>query len=93
MIVKLNLEKATRDGLIVDRSKFFDEFDNNSQTYKMLKGTPLLISVEGSYVNVNNLPNLVVNKHQGFIVNQWVSNITKGTPPDFITFVWRRTKY
>lgn len=90
MIIKLNLEKALKEGLIVNRNKFFDEFDSNRQTYNLLKGAPLLISVEGTYVYVNNLPNLVVNRHQGFIVNQWVSNVTKGLKPSFITFKWRR---
>lgn len=90
MIIKLNLDKALREGFIVDRNKFFDEYDSNRQSYNLLKGAPLLISVEGTYVYVNNLPNLVVNKYQGFIVNQWVSNVTKGITPKFITFVWRR---
>lgn len=74
----------------VDRNAFFNNHDGSDQTYKMLKGAPLLICVEGSYVEVRDLPNLVVNKCQGFIVNQWVANVLKSVEPAFITYKWRR---
>lgn len=74
----------------VDRNQFFNDRDGSDQTYKMLQGTPLLVCVEGSYVDVNDLPNLVINKCQGFIVNQWVSNVKKAVEPAFIEYRWRR---
>lgn len=74
----------------IDRNKFLEEHDASKQTYKTLKETPLLICIEGSYIAVDDLPNLVVNKYYGSIVNQWVSNIKSGNIPAFITYKWRR---
>ena len=75
---------------IVDRNKFLEEHDASKQTYKMLKETPLLICIEGSYIAVDDLPNLVANKCHGFIVSQWVLNVKSGNIPAFITYKWRR---
>ena len=74
----------------VDRNRFFEDHDGSEIAYKMLKGTPLLVCVEGSYIDINDLPNLVVNKCQGFIVNQWVSNVKNGAQPAFVSFQWMR---
>ncbi len=91
MTIRLDLTKALRDNLLVDRNKYLEEHDCPGPALKMLKGTSLLISIEGSYINIDDLPNLVVNKYQGSVVNQWVSNVKRAVEPALLVFKWRRS--
>lgn len=86
MTIYLNYYKATP----VNRKKLLETYDKG-RSYNVLAGMPLIISVEGTYVYVNDLPKLVVNKHQGFIVNQWVAELkhSRGTSGLNLEFKWK----
>lgn len=57
----LNLTKAYREGYVVDRKKYFEEYSIPEATgYKMLKGSPLLRSIEGTLVYDSDIPELLV---------------------------------
>lgn len=90
MVVKLDLAKAISRGLIIDRNKFFVEHDGSDTNYKLLAGTPLIICIEGHYINVDDLPNLVVDKRQGFVVNEWVASLKRTGELIFLNYEWRR---
>ena len=82
----------------VDREDFIKKYTANApgsyfsstQPYAMLKGTPLIISVEGCYIPVDSLPSLVRNKYLRSLVNQYVVSVKHpelGFPPA-IEFKW-----
>ena len=88
MIIYLDYYKAN----IVDLKEYYETYDSNRQTYALLKGAPLLVNVQGSYIKANDLPNLVVNKRFVIVVNQWLlslrSPIEKDGKP--LDFRWRK---
>ena len=67
MTIYLNRSKAKT----VDLKEHNQKYDS-SISYKLIKGAPILVNVEGSYVEANDLPNLVVNRRHIIIVNQWL---------------------
>jgi len=91
---------------IIDRKQFMDKYnlektDVNGvpfrviQPYKMLQGTPLLVSVEGSLIDSSTIMDLVVNRNHRTLsaVNRWLtdlkspSNVCDG---DLLEFLWKR---
>jgi len=90
MTVYLNRYKAKT----VDLKEYYETYESSQRSYKLLVGAPLLVNVEGSYVNANDLPNLVVNKSKLFAVNQWLIELknpqlnTKHSA--VLNFMWRR---
>lgn len=88
MVIYLDYYKAK----IVDLKEYYETYDSNRQTYAMLKGAPLLVNVQGSYVKANDLPNLVVNKRFVIIVNQWLLELRNPIEKDgkALDFRWRR---
>lgn len=88
MTIYLDYYKAN----IVDLGKYYETYDSNRQTYALLKGAPLLVNVQGSYVKADDLPNLVVNKRFVIIVNQWLLEIRNPIEKDgkALNFRWRR---
>jgi len=89
MTIYLNRYKAKT----VDLKEYYGTYDNNRQTYKLLKGAPLLVNVQGSYVEANDLPKLVCNKCNAIIVNQWLLELRNPTDTDHFTvlnFKWRK---
>jgi len=75
MTIYLNRYKAKT----VDLKEYYETYDNNRQTYKLLKGAPLLVNVQGSYVKADDLPKLVVNKRFIIIVNQFLLELINPT--------------
>lgn len=88
---------------IVDRDKFFKKYslektDVNGvpfrviQPYKMLQGTPLLVNVEGSYINANDIPELLVSRKYSKQVNDWLQELRNPTNAggEILDFVWKR---
>lgn len=89
MIIYLDYYKAN----IVNLKEFYETYDSNRQTYALLKGAPLLVNVQGSYVKANDLPNLVCNKRFVIIVNQWLLELRNPIDKDnrkVLNFVWRK---
>ena len=79
---------------IVDRSKFYNTY-STSNGYKMLQGTPLLVSVEGSLIDSSTIMDLVVNRNQRVLsaLNRWLtdlkmpSNVIDG---EILNFKWKK---
>lgn len=90
MTIYLDYYKANK----VDLKEHYENYDNNRQTYNLLKGAPLLVNVQGSYINVNDLPNLIVNKRFVPIVNQWLIELRNPQPQSnhctILNFKWRK---
>lgn len=87
MIIYLDYYKAKK----IDLKDYYRNYDNTNFSYKLLKGAPILVNVQGSYVEANDIPKLVVNKHFRFIVNQWVMELRNPQPnrSSTLTFKWK----
>jgi hypothetical protein len=77
---------------IVDLNEYYNKYDSNRTTYSLLKGAPLLVNVEGSYIDANALPNLVCNKRFVIIVNQYLLELRNpiDKSKSTLNFKWRR---
>ena len=64
--------------------------DKYLQPYKMLKGTRILYNIEGSYIYLDDLPNLCNNRKDGEIANRFVDSIKNMSEADSIMFKWSR---
>lgn len=76
---------------VVDREKYLSTY-SASTGYKMLKGCPLLVNVEGSYVKANDIPSLLVSRKYAKQVMDWLQELKN--PPNvggiIMEFKWRR---
>lgn len=63
--------------------------DNYIQKYEMLKGTPLLVTVEGSHVELDSLLDMASDKDKR-VVNDYISCVRAKAQPPFINFIWKR---
>lgn len=64
--------------------------DKYIQPYKMLNGTRILFNIEGSYIYLDEIPNLCNNRRDGEIANKFVESIKNMLIPDSIMFKWSR---
>lgn len=64
--------------------------DKYLQPYKMLKGTRILYNIEGSYIFLDDLPNLCNNRKDGEIANRFVDSIKNMSEEYSIMFKWSR---
>lgn len=80
-----------RPDKVVDREKYLNTY-SASTGYKMLQGTPLLVSVEGSYVKANDIPELLVSRKYSKQVMDWLQELKNPTNVGrtIIYFRWRR---
>ncbi len=76
---------------VIDRDKFLNEHASNSG-YKMLNGTPILVNVDGSYIKVTDIPDLLVSKKYAKQVNDWLAELKQPlkTSELNLEFRWRR---
>lgn len=76
---------------VIDREKYLNTY-SGSTGYKMLQGTPLLVSVEGTYIKANDIPSLLVSRKYAKQVNDWLLELRN--PPNVgktkMEFKWRR---
>lgn len=91
MVVILNYYKANK----VDLKEYYRKYDNPRAQYKLLQGAPLLVNVQGSYVEAYNIPDLIVNKSQRVFseVNKWLSELRNPSNVDggvILEFRWRK---
>lgn len=88
MTIYLDYYKAK----IVDRFKFYNTYSSNTGGYKLLKGSPLLVNVEGSYIRANDIPELLVSRKYAKQVNDWLAELKEPTNVGgiIIDFRWRR---
>lgn len=77
----------------IDLKEFYAKYDSKIG-YKLLSGAPLVISIEGTYIKVDDLTNLVVNRSKAYIVNQWITEIRnpriQTNNHTELEFKWRR---
>lgn len=87
MEIYLNYHKARP----VDRATFLDTYTAITG-YRMLCGTPLLVSVEGTYINANDIPELLVSRKYAKQLNDWLLELRNPTNvgKTIIDFKWRR---
>lgn len=107
--ILLNLDKARKEGYLIDREKYLESHsvikstvkrngeeistiksDKYIQPYKMLNGTRILYNIEGSYIYLDELPNLCNNRKDGEIANKFVESIKNKSEiePGPILFKW-----
>ena len=64
----------------------------SSATYTMLKGTPILINIEGTLVEAITLPEILKNRRDADEVNKFVSCLKQSKPeinlPSQLHFKW-----
>ena len=90
MVIKLDFHKAKK--YIVDREEFMMINSGSSKTYKMICGTPILVNVEGSYIDMTNLAKCVVRGKDAYTIERYVSLVMATALSHGITFVWKRDK-
>lgn len=90
MTVLLNYWKANK----IDRNEYFRKYDNVKLSYKLLQGAPLLINIEGQYIKVFDIPDLVINRSQRVLsaVNKWLTELRmpSNAGGETIEFQWRK---
>lgn len=84
-IVYLDLRKAQKENLIVNREEFMKKYDSGTYNMTMLKGTPLLQNVEGSYIYTTDILSLASIMDKAKIERLW-AGIDKG----YIEYRWHR---
>lgn len=107
--IYLSLDKARREGYLVDRNSYLESHsvvkstvkrngeeistiksDKYLQPYRMLNGTRILFNIEGSYIYLDELPNLCNSRKDGEIANKFVAAIKNQLEFDPIIFKWKR---
>lgn len=82
-----------KEGVDVDRAKFLAKYESPSKSnhYKMLNGVPVLVNIEGHYVMVKDILDLLVRKEDYSTAHSWVISILGGTelPPE-VKWSWAR---
>ena len=91
MIAYLNYIKARNISAIVDREYMLERYTNPLNPAKIINGMPLTVNVEGSYVKVNDIMELVVNRQALREISKWIEELKNpcgvGKP---VTFRWAR---
>jgi hypothetical protein len=83
----------------IDRKEFMEKYSNTAQskfassaTYTMLKGTPILINIEGTLIEATTLPEILKNRRDADEVNKFVSCLKQNKPeinlPSQLQFRW-----
>lgn len=60
-IFYLDLNKARKGGYLVDRKEYFDKYAVPGNKYEMLKGCPLVRSIEGTLIYDSDIESLFAN--------------------------------
>lgn len=89
MTIKLNYHKAKP----VDLKEYYNKYtDTDRRTYRLLQGTPLIVNVEGTYIYVNDIPNILIDRRNIKDVDKWFSELRNPMNKGGIVlnFVWRK---
>jgi len=90
MVIKLDYRKAKK--YIVNREEFMITNSWGDKTYKMGNGTPILVNVEGSYIDMKDLAKCVVRGKDAYTIERYASLVMATALSHGITFVWKRNK-
>lgn len=93
MIIKLDYDKARN--YIVNREKFMTNNELGNKSYRMLTGTPVVVSVEGTYVKADDIPNIMADRRYLMEVNRWLIELRNPQVQTghftVLNFVWERS--
>jgi hypothetical protein len=90
MVIKLDYHKAKK--YIVDREEFMRINSGSDKTYKMMCGTPILVNVEGSYIDMADLAKCVVRSKDAYTIERYATLVRATAFCHEITFVWKRDR-
>lgn len=96
MKILLDYLEAHQRGSIINRQEYLDKYNLAKETeaiqpMKLLQGAPLIVNVDGTYVKLDDLPNLVCDRRYKKYVNDYVSCIHNNEPTmKDIDLTWRR---
>lgn len=76
MILKLDYIKALKINSIVDFKDYMKKYSNGS-SYNLLKGSPKIINVEGTYVKLFDIPKILKNKAQVIVSEDFIYNFNE----------------
>lgn len=62
---------------------------NNRNNYNILKGAPLLLNIEGTYVEITSLINAVNRKYKAAVEN-YIHDLLIGNIPNYIEWRFNR---
>ena len=60
---------------IFDRDVYYKMYGGKSNNYTMIKGSPLLLNINGTLVEIKSISNAVVHKKDLAKVNEYISNV------------------
>lgn len=86
--IYLNYAKAVKENLLVSREEVIKKYNDNSRfsmdKYKLVTGMPILINIEGHYIEANSLPLLTRQN-----LNEYMLSLRTGKQTeDLFIFKW-----
>ena len=66
---------------IFDRDVYYKLYGGKSNNYIMIKGTPLLLNINGALVDINSISNAVVHKKDLAKVEKYIANVCSVVEP------------
>ena len=66
---------------IFDRAEYYKMYSGKSNNYIMIKGTPLLLNINGNLVDIKSISNAVVHKKDLAKVNEYIANVYSVVEP------------
>lgn len=64
-----------------DRDVYYKLYGGKSNNYTMIKGTPLLLNINGVLVDIKSISNAVVHKKDLAKVNKYIDNVYSVVEP------------
>lgn len=66
---------------IFDRAEYYKLYSGKSNNYTMIKGTPLLLNINGALVDIKSISNAVVRKKDLAKVNKYIDDVYSVVEP------------
>ena len=66
---------------IFDRAEYYKLYSGKSNNYIMIKGTPLLLNINGELVDIKSISNAVVRKKDLAKVNKYIDDVYSVVEP------------
>ena len=71
---------------IYDRAEYYKMYSGKSNNYTMIKGTPLLLNINGILVDIKSISNAVVHKKDLAKVEKYIDDVYSVIEPANIKF-------
>lgn len=71
---------------IFDRAEYYKMYSGKSNNYIMIKGTPLLLNINGALVDIKSMSNAVVRKKDLAKVEKYIDDVYSVIEPANIKF-------